>query len=36
MALEEARDLPCPFARKERANGVDEPTAGLHQVGGDV
>src|SRR5581483_3833153 len=28
----EALNLPCPFAGQDRAHGVDEPAAGLHQL----
>ena len=36
MAAEEGGSLPCPFAGQQRANRIDEPSPGTHQLGGDV
>src|SRR6185503_17597555 len=36
MAIEEAGDLPCPFAGQERADGIDEASPGPDQLGGDI
>src|SRR6476619_4839838 len=36
MAPEEAFDLPGSLAREERADGIDEASAGLHQFGRDA
>src|SRR3954453_6342268 len=34
MALEEAFNLPCPFTGQERADGINQLAAGLHQLSG--
>jgi hypothetical protein len=36
MALEEAVNLPCPFAGQERAHGIDYAPARTHDFGCDV
>ena len=36
MALQEALNLPCPFAGQQRADGVNQPPSRPNQLGSDI